>query len=162
VFDLIEHGDRTGWMQASRRQNYQLTLDLLDEAQQLMDVDAVVDLAYLTDMRAWCHLNLAQHELALRAETDAIALAEENRLPEVSRYILNSVLIHREMGHADLAVSILKDFLARTDHAADNEQIVEKGRQLMDMLRTEGVHGLRRFLTRYRPGHVPWARRAHQ
>lgn len=136
VFDLIESGDRTGWMQAQRRKDHRLALALLDEAQDLVDSDAVAERAQFADRRAWSYQNLAGYELALRAQTEAITLAEENRLPGLSWYILNSVLLYHNTGHADLALSTLTDFLARTDHA-DNGQAVEVGRQLMESIRAE-------------------------
>lgn len=137
VFDLIQSGDRTGWMQAKRRQDYQLTLALIDEAQQLVDVDAVAELAPLADGRAWCYYNLGENELAVRAQTEAITLAERNRLPDLGLYILKLALLYRDTGHAELAASTLADFLARTDHAADNEQAVEMGKQIMESIRAE-------------------------
>jgi hypothetical protein len=73
----------------------------------------------------------------VRAQTEAIALAERNRLPDLGLYILKLALLYRDTGRAELAASTLADFLARTDHAADNEQAVEMGKQIMESIRAE-------------------------
>jgi tetratricopeptide (TPR) repeat protein len=134
VFDLIEDGDRTGWMQALRRADFQLALTRLDEAQQLVDTDAMAELARLGDRRTWCYRKLGKYDLALSSQTKAITQAEEARTPDVSWYILNLVVLYYDAGHLHLALSALKKFLARTDYAADNEQAVSQGRKLMQVI----------------------------
>jgi hypothetical protein len=131
VFDLIEDGDRTGWKQAQRQGNHQLALDLLDESQHLVGEDDAAALAMIADRRAWSYQVLGEYESALHAQTEAIELAEENHLGFLSFYILNLALLYRNTGHADLAMSTLKQFLARTDHVPKNEQAIMIGQELM-------------------------------
>jgi len=135
VFDLIERGDKTGYRQAIRRGDFKLALTLLDEAQRLADVDALAELARLADRRTFCYRNLGEYKLALRSQTETIALAEEGRLPDLGWYILNLIILYRDAGHIDLAESTLKKFITRTDHAADNEKAFNVGRKLMEVIR---------------------------
>jgi len=137
VFDLIETRDRTGWMQAHRRRDYRRTLHLLDQAQRLADVDDVTELARLEDRRSWCYLNLGEHDLALRAQTEAIRLAEDHGLPGLSWYILNLALLYRNTGRDQLARATLDAFLARTDRVAEDVQAREHGRKVLDQILSE-------------------------
>lgn len=135
VFDLIERGDRTGWVHAQRTGDIENALLLLEKAQRLDDGGDVAQQAMYEDRRSWFYFNLGETDRALAAQIEAVRLSEDYAIPSLGWCIVNLAVLYQKTGRHDLARVTLETFLARTDRRARQAQGRDHAQQVLDGLR---------------------------